>query len=54
MPKSYLIDEDIGLDKLAGKLNSSAPKPTAKGNEVLIEVHSAAINWFDVLQIAGK
>lgn len=54
MPKAYLIDEDIGLDKLASKLQSSVPKPTPKDNEVLIEVHSAAANFFDVLQVAGK
>lgn len=52
--KGYLIDEDIPLTKLSTKLRSDAPTPKPKANEVLIDVYSAALNFFDVLQVAGK
>ena len=52
--KGYQIDEDIDLSKLSGKLSTSAPAPKPSSSEVLVDVHSAALNFFDVLQIAGK
>lgn len=52
--KGYLIDEDIPLTSLAKKLSTSASPPKPKENEVVIDVYSAALNFFDVLQVAGK
>lgn len=52
--KGYLIDEDIGLSKLSTKLRTDAPAPKPDQNQVVVDVHSAALNFFDVLQIAGK
>lgn len=52
--KGYSIDEDIPLSKLSTKLQKDAPAPKPKDNEVLIDVYSAALNFFDVLQLAGK
>ncbi|CAO1636344.1 unnamed protein product [Parajaminaea phylloscopi] len=52
--KGYVIDEDIPLTKLSTKLRSDAPEPKPDANQVVIEVHSAALNFFDVLQLAGK
>lgn len=52
--KGYLIDEDIPLDRLSTKLRSDAPEPKAKETEVIVDVYSSALNFFDILQVAGK
>lgn len=52
--KGYLVDEDIPLDRLSSKLRSDAPEPKAKDTEVIVDVYSSALNFFDILQVAGK
>ncbi|EJD02968.1 alcohol dehydrogenase [Fomitiporia mediterranea MF3/22] len=35
-------------------LSSDAPEPRPTGNEVIVEVYSAGLNFFDILQAQGK
>jgi NADPH2:quinone reductase len=53
--KAYVIDKDIGLPDLAGRLVETE-EPVADGDlgEVLVDIHSSALNFFDILQIQGK
>lgn len=53
--KAYVINKDIELPDLASKLIDTEP-PEADGDsgEVLIDVYSSALNFFDILQIQGK
>ncbi|CAO1634696.1 unnamed protein product [Jaminaea pallidilutea] len=52
--KGYAIDENIDLSKLPSKLKADAPEPQPKKGQVIVEVYSAACNYFDILQCAGK
>lgn len=50
-----MIEKDIELPQLADRL-IDAPEPEADGDsgEILVDVYSSALNFFDILQIAGK
>lgn len=53
--KGYLIDKDIELKDLPSKLVTSDPPVIEEGStEVLVDVYSAALNFFDILQVQGK
>ena len=51
MIDSYLKDV---TKELPGRLQESAPEPAPKSNEVIVEVHAAALNFFDGLQLQGR
>lgn len=45
--RGFVIDKYVkSVDELSGKLKDDAPEPKAGGNDVLIDVHSAALNFF--------
>lgn len=53
--KGYLIDKDIELKDLPSKLvTCDAPVIEEGSTEVLVDVYSAALNFFDILQVQGK
>ncbi|UZJ52378.1 hypothetical protein CBS101457_001698 [Exobasidium rhododendri] len=53
--KAYVIDKDIELPDLASKLvEVEEPEADGDADEVLIDVYSSALNFFDILQIQGK
>lgn len=52
--KAYLIEKHIELSELPLAFTSNAPDPVATSNDVLIDVYTAAFNFFDLLQVAGK
>lgn len=53
--KAYVIDKDIELDQLASKLiDTDLPQADGDSGEVLVDVYSSALNFFDILQIAGR
>ncbi|SNX81346.1 related to quinone reductase [Melanopsichium pennsylvanicum] len=54
--RAYYLTKDITPAELPSTLSNSAPEPkcTPGSNEVLIDVHSAAFNFFDILAVQGK
>ncbi|PWN34242.1 NAD(P)-binding protein [Meira miltonrushii] len=54
--KAYVIDKDITLPDLSSRLRNDAEEPEADGDhgEILVDVYSSALNFFDILQIQGK
>jgi len=42
------------LDELPGRYTEQAPEPKAGPNDVVVEVYSSALNFFDILQLQGK
>ncbi|KAH7927154.1 NAD(P)-binding protein [Leucogyrophana mollusca] len=50
--RAYVINEWIHPSKLT--LLSDAPEPEARLDEVIVEIYSAALNFFDILQVQGK
>ncbi|KAJ3009301.1 hypothetical protein HKX48_008036 [Thoreauomyces humboldtii] len=51
---AFLVPPPTGLADLPSRLSTSAPVPVPAPNEILIDVHASALNFFDILQIAGK
>lgn len=54
--RAYTIDsylKDV-TKELPGRLNEKASEPAPKKNEVVVEVHAASLNFFDILQLQGK
>lgn len=51
--RGYQIERNITFDELAGRL-IDCPEPTPGTDEVLVDVHYAGLNFFDLLQIEGK
>jgi NADPH2:quinone reductase len=53
--KAFVIDKDIDLPQLASKLiDATEPKADGDAGEVLVDIYSSALNFFDILQIQGK
>ncbi|GAA94181.1 uncharacterized protein L969DRAFT_618571 [Mixia osmundae IAM 14324] len=53
--RAYVLNEHLkSVEELPKHLVTDAPDPVPKANEVLIDVHSAALNFFDALQVQGK
>lgn len=54
--RAFFIERDIAPSELSSTLRSDVPTPLPAPNssEVLIDVHSSALNFFDILQIQGK
>ncbi|KAK4055008.1 hypothetical protein OIO90_003349 [Microbotryomycetes sp. JL221] len=52
--KAYVIEKHIKPNELRGCLRSDAPKPKPNKNQVIVDVDSAGLNFFDILQIQGK
>ena len=52
--KGYVIERNLKLEEFPAALVSTAePVPTSP-DDILVTVHSAALNFFDILQIQGK
>lgn len=51
--KAYVIKENIAAGDLAAQLTDKAPSPKPADQEVLVDVHTAALNFFDLLQVQG-
>ncbi|POY76432.1 hypothetical protein BMF94_0631 [Rhodotorula taiwanensis] len=51
--KAYVIEEYIKPEQLPNRL-VEWKDPELKENEILIDVHYAGLNFFDILQIQGK
>ncbi|GAA5985324.1 hypothetical protein JCM10908_002622 [Rhodotorula pacifica] len=51
--KAYVIEEYIKPEQLPSRL-VEWQDPQPKDNEILIDVHYAGLNFFDILQIQGK
>lgn len=52
--KAYVIDKTIPAEELPAQLTAKAPAPNPTGNEIVIDVHTAALNFFDLLQVQDK
>ncbi|KAM0748429.1 NAD(P)-binding protein [Meredithblackwellia eburnea MCA 4105] len=53
--KAFVMDSYVSsIGELKGHLRNDAPKPKPAAGEVLVNVYSAALNFFDILQIQGK
>lgn len=54
--RAFYLHKDIAPSELLSTLVNDAPEPevTAGSNEVLVDVHSAAFNFFDILAVQGK
>ncbi|KZS98330.1 alcohol dehydrogenase [Sistotremastrum niveocremeum HHB9708] len=50
--KAFVLNSYAHPSKLA--LAQDAPEPTPGPNEVIVEIYSAALNFFDILQAQGK
>ncbi|GAA5900906.1 hypothetical protein JCM6882_005974 [Rhodosporidiobolus microsporus] len=53
MGRGYQITRNIKFDELASRL-VDCPEPEVKEDEVLVDVHYAGLNFFDLLQIEGR
>ncbi|BGP19195.1 hypothetical protein JCM10213v2_007282 [Rhodosporidiobolus nylandii] len=51
--RGYQIEKNIRFDELKSRL-VECPEPKAGEDEVVVEVHYAGLNFFDLLQIEGK
>ncbi|KDN53340.1 NAD(P)-binding protein [Tilletiaria anomala UBC 951] len=56
MMKGYLIQEHTQLSDISKCLKSDVPDPTVSPDEdnVIVDIHSAGLNFFDILMAAGK
>lgn len=54
--RAFYLHKDIAPSELPSTLSNDVPEPKAAAgsNEVLIDVHSAAFNFFDILAVQGK
>ncbi|KAM0791787.1 hypothetical protein ACM66B_004050 [Microbotryomycetes sp. NB124-2] len=52
--KAYVIERAIKPDELRSCLQSSAAAPKPAPNQVIVDVDSAGLNFFDILQIQDK
>jgi len=53
--KGYVIDAYVkSVDELPAKYSENAPEPKPGQNEVLVDVFTSALNFFDILQVQGK
>ncbi|KAG1732221.1 uncharacterized protein EDB91DRAFT_1152222 [Suillus paluster] len=50
--RAYVVNEWVHPSEL--KLFDDAPEPEATGDEILVDVYSSALNFFDILQAQGK
>ncbi|KAI6134470.1 hypothetical protein EV401DRAFT_1905489 [Pisolithus croceorrhizus] len=50
--RAYVVNRNAHPSELA--LVSGAPVPTPKADEIIVDVYSAALNFFDILQSQGK
>ncbi|KAI6033094.1 hypothetical protein F5J12DRAFT_798686 [Pisolithus orientalis] len=50
--RAYVVNRNVHPSELA--LVSGAPVPTPKADEIIVDVYSAALNFFDILQSQGK
>jgi len=50
--RAFVVAEHAHPSKIS--LATNAPEPTATGNQVLVDVYSAGLNFFDILQAQGK
>ncbi|GAA5821789.1 hypothetical protein JCM11251_001025 [Rhodosporidiobolus azoricus] len=51
--RGYQITRNIKFDELKSRL-VDCPEPEVKADEVLVDVHYAGLNFFDLLQIEGR
>ncbi|ORY84717.1 hypothetical protein BCR35DRAFT_278105 [Leucosporidium creatinivorum] len=52
--KGYYIERNLsGMNELPATLKSDVPDPKPGKGEVLVDVHTAGFNYFDVLQVQG-
>ncbi|KAK4050686.1 hypothetical protein OIV83_003412 [Microbotryomycetes sp. JL201] len=52
--KAYVIEKAIKPEELRACLQTSAPAPKCGPKDVLVDVDSAGLNFFDILQIQDK
>ncbi|SPO19639.1 related to quinone reductase [Ustilago trichophora] len=54
--RAFYLHKDIAPSELPSTLANDVPEPKAApgSNEVLVDVHSAAFNFFDILAVQGK
>ncbi|KII92456.1 hypothetical protein PLICRDRAFT_50833 [Plicaturopsis crispa FD-325 SS-3] len=50
--RAFVVSELVHPSKI--KLSTDAPEPTPDADEVLVDVYSAGLNFFDILQAQGK
>ncbi|KAG2150582.1 hypothetical protein DEU56DRAFT_869378 [Suillus clintonianus] len=50
--RAYVVNKWVHPSEL--KLVDDAPEPEATGDEILVDVFSSALNFFDILQVQGK
>lgn len=49
--RGFVIDKYVkSVDELPGKLKNDAPEPKPGQNDVVIDVHAAALNFFGELK----
>jgi NADPH2:quinone reductase len=52
--KAYVIEKHIELAQLPYAFTANAPAPVPTSTQILVDVYTAAFNFFDLLQVAGK
>jgi NADPH2:quinone reductase len=53
--KAFVIDKNSELEQLPSKLiDTKEPEADGDLGEVLVDIHSSALNFFDILQIQGR
>ncbi|KAG1848603.1 hypothetical protein C8R48DRAFT_729864 [Suillus tomentosus] len=50
--RAYVVNKWVHPSEL--KLVDNAPEPKAAGDEIIVDVYSSALNFFDILQAQGK
>ncbi|KAG1802855.1 uncharacterized protein HD556DRAFT_1332828 [Suillus plorans] len=50
--RAYVVNKWVHPSEL--KLVDNAPEPKAAGDEIIVDVYSSALNFFDILQSQGK
>ncbi len=54
--RAFYLHKDIAPEELPSTLANDVPEPKCApgSNEVLVDIHSAAFNFFDILAVQGK